>query len=88
MNDADPAKFTPRTFIQVMALAGPIIAKGDKKNVRMINGSVQVGTNVPWQAQALNLIKAEENEIEKAEEDEFSQEARIEAKDKLLKNKE
>ena len=88
MNDADPAKFTPRTFIQVMALAGPIIAKGDKKNVRMINGSVQVGTNVPWQAQALNLIKAEENEIEKAEEDEFSQEARIEAKEKLLKNKE
>lgn len=88
MNDADPAKFTPRTFIQVMALAGPIIAKGNKKNVRMINGSVQVGTNVPWQAQALNLIKAEENEIEKAEEDEFSQEARIEAKEKLLKNKE
>ena len=88
MNDADPGKFTPRTFIQVMALAGPIIAKGDKKNVRMINGSVQVGTNVPWQAQALNLIKAEENEIEKAEEDEFSQEARIEAKEKLLKNKE
>ena len=87
MNDADPGKFTPRTFIQVMALAGPIIAKGNKKNVRMINGSVQVGTNVPWQAQALNLIKAEENEIEKAEEDEFSQEARIEAKEKLLKNK-
>lgn len=88
MNDADPGKFTPRTFIQIMALAGPIIAKGGKMNARMLNGSVQVGTNVPWQAQALKLIKAEENEIEKAEEDEFSQEARIEAKEKLLKKKE
>lgn len=88
VNDADPGKFTPRTFIQVMALAGPIIAKGGKMNARMLNGSVQVGTTVPWQAQALKLIKAEENEIEKADEDEFSQEARVEAKEKLLKNKE
>lgn len=88
VNDADPGKFTPRTFIQAMALAGPIIAKGGKMNARMLNGSVQVGTTVPWQAQALKLIKAEENEIEKADEDEFSQEARVEAKEKLLKNKE
>ena len=87
MSDADPGKFTPRTFIQVMSLAGPIIAKGGKANARMINGSVQVGTNVPWQAQALKLIKAEDNEIEKAEDDEFSQDARVEAKEKLLKNK-
>ena len=88
VNDADTGKFTTRTFIQVMALAGPIIAKGGKMNARMLNGSVQVGTTVPWQAQALKLIKAEENEIEKADEDEFSQEARVEAKEKLLKNKE
>ena len=87
MGDADPGKFTPRTFIQVMSLAGPIIAKGGKANARMINGSVQVGTSVPWQAQALKLIKAEDNEIEKAEDDEFSQDARVEAKEKLLKNK-
>lgn len=88
VNDADPGKFTPRTFIQVMALAGPIIAKGGKMNAKMLNGSVQVGTTVPWQAQALKLIKAEENDIEKADEDEFSQESRVEAKEKLLKNKE
>ena len=58
MNEADPAKFTPRTFIQLMSLIGPIFAKGDKAKARMINGAVQVGTNVPWQTQALKLIKA------------------------------
>ena len=88
MNDADPGKFTPRTFIQVMSLAGPIIAKGQKANARMINGSVQVGTNVPWQAQALKFIKAQSNDIEKAENNEFSQEERVKVKEKLLKNKE
>lgn len=89
MNDADPGKFTPRTFIQVMALVGPIIAKGGGAKAKMINGSVQVGTNVPWQAQALKLIKAEDIDIEKAEEDnEFSQEERVNAKTDLLNNKE
>lgn len=48
-----------------MSLVGPIIAKGGKAKARMINGNVQVGTNVPWQAQALKLIKAENNEFEK-----------------------
>ena len=88
MNDADPAKFTPRTFIQIMSIAGPIIAKGGKAKARMINGNVQVGTNVPWQAQALKLIKAEDNEFEKAEDNDFSQEARVKEKEELLKKKE
>lgn len=88
VNDADPGKFTPRTFIQVMSLVGPIIAKGGKAKARMINGNVMVGTNVPWQAQALKLIKAEDNEFEKAEDNDFSQEARVKEKEELLKKKE
>lgn len=88
MNNADPGKFTPRTFIQVMSLIGPIIAKGgNAAQARMINGSVQVGTNVPWQAQALKLIKAEEDEMNKEDEG-FSQEERVAAKKELLDNKE
>lgn len=87
LNDADPAKFTPRTFIQLMSLIGPIFAKGGKAKARMVNGSVQIGTNVPWQAQALKLIKAQEYDIEKAEDEDFSQEARVKAKEELLKRK-
>lgn len=88
LNDADPAKFTPRTFIQLMSLAGPIIAQGGNAKPKMVHGSVQVGTNVPWQAQALKLIKSKiDYDIEKAENNEFTEEAMIEAKEKLLKNK-
>lgn len=89
VNDADPGKFTPRTFIQVMSLIGPIFAEGGNNKVRMINGTVQVGTNVPWQTQALRIIKAGENDFEKANsEDEYTEEAMVEAKEQLLKNKE
>lgn len=87
MNDADPAKFTPRTFIQVMSLVGPIIAKGGNIGAKMLQGTVQVGTNVPWQQQALQFIKAQYNEIEKAEEDDFTESSMIEVKNNLLKNK-
>lgn len=87
MNDADPAKFTPRTFIQVMSLVGPIIAKGGNTGAKMLQGTVQVGTNVPWQQQALQFIKAQDNEIEKAEEDDFNESSMIEVKNNLLKNK-
>lgn len=87
MNDADPAKFTPRTFIQVMSLVGPIIAKGGNTGAKMLQGTVQVGTNVPWQQQALQFIKAQDNEIEKAEEDDFKESSMIEVKNNLLKNK-
>jgi hypothetical protein len=88
LNDADPGKFTPRTFIQVMSLAGPIIAQGGNAKPKMVGGSVQVGTNVPWQTQALKLIKADTDmDIEKADENEFTEEAMVEAKEKLLRNK-
>lgn len=87
MNDADPAKFTPRTFIQVMSLVGPIIAKGGNAGAKMLQGTVQVGTNVPWQQQALQFIKAQDNEIEKAEEDDFTESNMVEVKNNLLKNK-
>lgn len=88
INDADPAKFTPRTFIQLMSLIGPIFAKGGQAKARMVNGSVQIGTNVPWQAQALKLIKANDLDIEKADDDDFSEEARVKAKKEFLKRKE
>lgn len=87
MNDADPAKFTPRTFIQVMSLVGPIIAKGGNAGAKFINGTVQVGTNVPWQHQALRFIKGQDIDIEKAETNTFSEDEMVEAKKKLLKNK-
>ena len=87
MNDADPAKFTPRTFIQVMSLVGPIIAKGGNAGAKILQGTVQVGTNVPWQQQALQFIKAQDNEIEKAEEDDFTESNMVKVKNNLLKNK-
>jgi hypothetical protein len=87
MNDADPAKFTPRTFIQVMSLVGPIIAKNGNVGAKMLRGTVQIGTNVPWQQQALQFIKAQDNEIEKAEADEFTEKNMIKVKNDLLKNK-
>lgn len=88
VNDADPGKFTPRTFIKVMSLIGPIFAKGgNAAQAKMINGSVQVGTNVPWQAQALKFIKAEEDEMNR-EDESFSEEERVAAKEELLNNKE
>lgn len=85
IGEADPAKFTPRSFIQVMSLVGPIIAKGGS-GARILNGSVQVGTNVPWEQQALQFIKAQDNDIEKAEGD-MTEDEMIEAKQQLLKNK-
>lgn len=87
MNDADPAKFTPRTFIQVMSLVGPIIAKGNNTGIKFLNGTVQVGTSVPWQQQALKFIKSKENDIEKADTDIFTESEMVEAKKKLLENK-
>lgn len=87
IDDADPAKFTPRTFIQLVSLIGPKIAKGASSGARTINGNVQIGTNVPWQVQALNLIKADDYDLEKALNDDFSEEARIKEKKDLLKRK-
>ena len=75
--DADPGKFTPRTFIQIMSMVGPKIANGNK--VKTVSGSVQIGTTVPWQSQALNIIKGLD--------DEFNEEERIKIKKELLKKK-
>lgn len=65
VNDADPAKFTPRTFIGVVETIGNTLANGG--GVRKINGSVQVGTDLPWQVKAKQLIKGDNTDIEKAE---------------------
>lgn len=87
MDDADPAKFTPRTFIQVISLVGPILAKGGNTGAKMLQGTVQVGTNVPWQQQALKFIKAQDNDIEKAVEDDFTESHRVKVKNDFLKKK-
>lgn len=83
LDEADPAKFNVRTFISVMAFVGPIIAKGDNNGAKMVQGNVQVGTNVPWQQQALQFIKAQNNEIEKANDEDM-----LRVKEELLNNKE
>lgn len=87
IDNADPAKFTPRTFIQLMSLIGPIFAKGGNATPKMINGNVQIGTNVPWQAQALKLIKAQDYDIEKSYGDDLSEEERGKIKKEFLKRK-
>jgi hypothetical protein len=87
LDEADPAKFTVRTFIDIIRLAAPSIAKGSNGKVRTINGNIQIGTNIPWEVQALSLIKAETNDIEKSENDEFNIESMIDKKKSLLKHK-
>jgi protein-tyrosine-phosphatase len=91
VNDADPVKFSPRTFIQVMQLAAPAIAKGDS-GVRFTSGGVQVGASVPWQIQALEIIKAQDINIEKAWDDDEVEAVAVKkellaAKKKAKKNK-
>lgn len=77
IEDADPGKFTPRSFIQVMTKVGPILAKSGK--TKTVSGTVQIGAKVPWQAQALSIIKGED--------DEFTEEGRVKIKDELLAKK-
>lgn len=88
INNADPGRFNPRTFINLMNVIGPILAKG-KNTVRVLSNGVQVGAAVPWQAQALKLIKSMNDlDIEKAYgDDDYSEEHLVEQKKKLLKDK-
>lgn len=86
VNEADPAKFTPRSFIQVMQAIGPSIKNGGK--TKMIHGTVQIGTNLPWQVKAMNIIKSINfNEMEDIIEKAITAEDMVKTKEDLEKRK-
>lgn len=59
--EADPGKFTPRAFIQIMVKVAPKIARGTS-NRRTASG-LGIGTSTPWEVEALNLIKGEDDDL-------------------------
>ena len=76
LNEADPGKFTPRTFIDIISHIGPKIAGGNKSKML---GSVQIGTNIPWQVSAVDILKSDD--------DEFTEDAMMDKKEELLNRK-
>lgn len=86
MNDADPAKFSPRAFIRIMPIIGNAIykSKGGKGGARTVNG-IQVGTKIPWQISALNIIKADET-INFGKE-QYTEEGMVRIKERLNRKK-
>lgn len=85
LQEADPNKFTPRAFIQLCKKIAPVWKSGPQ----VINtGTIKAGTDLHWRKTALSILKAEENDIEKAQEEEdsfYSREAMIERKKNLEK---
>jgi len=82
IGDADPAKFTPRAFLNIAEHVAPRW-KGSKV---IRTGKGNIGVDLPWQVTALSIIKAENNDIEKANEDsEFSNENMKKTKERVLK---
>lgn len=81
IQDADPNKFTPRAFIKLCQDVAPVWKSGSK----VINtGTIQAGTDLHWRKTALEILKAEENDIEKSEEDSlYSRDAMLETKSEL-----
>ena len=81
LQDADPNKFTPRAFIKICQDVAPVWKSGSK----VINtGTIQAGTDLHWRKTALEVLKAEENDIEKAEENSlYSREAMLKEKRNL-----
>lgn len=82
--EADPGKFTPRAFIEIMTQVGPKIAKGNT-NRRTASGGL-IGTNVPWEVEALNVIKGEEDDLNE-DNNEFTTTALVREKEKLEEKK-
>ena len=77
IDKADPRKFTPRTFLELCEYIAPKWKNGSF--VRK-TGKGTAGIDIPWQISALSLLKAENNDIEKAEdyvEDLYSNEAMV-----------
>lgn len=85
LQEADPNKFTPRAFIQLCKKIAPVWKSGSE----VVNtGTIKAGTDLHWRKTALSVLKAEENDIEKAEQEEnsfYSREAMIERKKNLEK---
>ena len=74
IGEADPAKFTPRAFISLARH----IAPRWKGSSQIKTGKGNIGVDKPWRLTALSIIKASDNDIEKAGyEDGFSKEALI-----------
>lgn len=74
IGEADPAKFTPRAFISLARH----IAPRWKGSSQIKTGKGNIGVDKPWRLTALSIIKASDNDIEKADyEDGFSKEALI-----------
>lgn len=82
IQDADPNKFTPRAFIKLCQDVAPVWKSGSK----VINtGTIKAGTDLHWRKTALEILKAEENDIEKSEQENslYSRDAMIETKENL-----
>lgn len=82
--EADPGKFTPRAFIQIMTKVAPKIARG-VSNRRTASGSA-IGTSTPWEIEALNLIKGEEDDLNVGDNN-YTTEGLIDKKEKLERMK-
>lgn len=82
--DADPAQFTPRIFIQIMSKVGPKIARGLRK--RATASGVRIGTSTPWEIDALNLIKGEDDDLN-SDDNNFTAEGLVAKKEKLERMK-
>lgn len=61
---ADPKKFQPRIFEDIVL---KIVRKWKNGSQARKTGKGNIGTSIPWQISALELIKAQDNDIEKAE---------------------
>jgi hypothetical protein len=85
INDADPRKFTPRAFLELCDYIAP---KWKNSSFVRKTGKGTAGIDIPWQISALDLLKAENNDIEKAEdyvEEMYSKNAMIAQKENLEK---
>ena len=82
INEADPRKFTPRTFLQ---LCEDIAPKWKNGNDVIHTGTGTIGVDVHWRKLAIRLIKAQDNDIEKSEYNEelYSPEAMLKRKQEL-----
>lgn len=84
VTDADPNKFTPRVFEDIVE---DIAKKWKNGSSARKTGKGTIGTDVPWRISALRLLKAENNDIEKADYDDemYSKQAMIDRKNNLEK---
>ena len=78
---ADPRKFTPRTFLKLCDEIAPQWKHG---NSAIKTGTGTMGTDIHWRKTALQFIKAQSNDIEKASVEEFySKDGMLERKKEL-----